>query len=1038
MAQLRLVTACDPELLLRHAADGFLVRRVATLAEPFPTVPYLLALRQGGLRDDVIEMAAEAKIPGWFDPPICVFHELPEWLGVAESDVLGEFERHVLLSRILRDTGSAVFAKLPRPDDFVDGVDRLFGELISEGVVPETFAGALEERTDRDDFERRRDADLSQAYARYNAELVRLRKSDGRDTLCQCASAVRSGDASLAKSLRGRREIRIFGLQDLRGGWRLLLRAFADSTALDSVSIYTSVALPLGDLPVEVEPIDETPTVAARLFLGVLEKTGTAALVIAPDIDRELESVARRIRELIDGGAVPNRIAVISRKARPHVDVALAALRRFGVPAMARQRIRVADIPPVRAIRALFAAAAGDWTRWDLVELAQQPYLNCGLDARIVNSVGFAERVTGLANWENAIRSLERRATEYERRVAAGELDESSHARPLPPAADVTRAREAFSKFAVRAKALDRRQPLLAWLDWLEKFVSEDPWGILKHIHEIPHDRFDIARRDLAGWNGLLRIVSEWREAVAQFGSGGESLDVEAFSVQLHAYLDGDVIIWTPANRGVQVLEGFAAAYRSFDHVFIVGMEAGAFPANLPRSSIFEQSEREALALAGLPLEPSDVWEERERELFRVLVASPRQLLTLSFARLDENGREVSRSSFVEELADVTVLNETAITPSEVVTPGRALYVDADGPRHAERGARIERERQVGRLSPYNGQIRRPELVEWLATAFGDDRLWSPTQLEEFAKCPWAYFAKRVLRLEHLEDPDDIIVPSARGFLLHRVLHRVYDAAKERVGGPVFLRESDESWVTQLVDDALAIELAEHDGWLGHPALREARQAELRRIALGFLRWEMGEHEAMINPGRRRNIVARVRTAVSEHEIPFEDMIFERDGVRIKYRGSIDRVEVSIDERLPGVPLLAAVDYKTTVYSTPGSGKKEAWADGVVLQVPLYAHALEKLRPGYGVARVEYLVLKKPDEAHTLQLYQLSGKSRGGQPDPAAMAQWQSALGAAVGHVESARRGDFPAGPPPSCSCPPWCHGIDICRVKGGPRMMMK
>ena len=51
MARLRVVVGRDPEQLLRMAAHEFLAPRIATAEQPFPTVPYLLALRQGGLRE---------------------------------------------------------------------------------------------------------------------------------------------------------------------------------------------------------------------------------------------------------------------------------------------------------------------------------------------------------------------------------------------------------------------------------------------------------------------------------------------------------------------------------------------------------------------------------------------------------------------------------------------------------------------------------------------------------------------------------------------------------------------------------------------------------------------------------------------------------------------------------------------------------------------------------------------------------------------------------------------------------------------------
>src|SRR4051812_18538345 len=112
---LRFINSPQPELLLRAAAEAFLTPRSATASDPFPTVPYLLVLRQGALRDDLLNLAAASGVHGWFTPPLCIFHELPKWLGVSPRNVLGDYERAVLLGRLLRDPANAIFARLPRP-----------------------------------------------------------------------------------------------------------------------------------------------------------------------------------------------------------------------------------------------------------------------------------------------------------------------------------------------------------------------------------------------------------------------------------------------------------------------------------------------------------------------------------------------------------------------------------------------------------------------------------------------------------------------------------------------------------------------------------------------------------------------------------------------------------------------------------------------------------------------------------------------------------------------------------------------------------
>jgi hypothetical protein len=127
------------------------------------------------------------------------------------------------------------------------------------------------------------------------------------------------------------------------------------------------------------------------------------------------------------------------------------------------------------------------------------------------------------------------------------------------------------------------------------------------------------------------------------------------------------------------------------------------------------------------------------------------------------------------------------------------------------------------------------------------------------------------------------------------------------------------------------------------------------------------------------------------------------------------------------------VDYKSSKYSAPGMGKKEAWEEHVVLQVPLYAHALMQLRPGHEVARTEYRAVRQKETVHPLQLYRIAKKTNLLTPEAGEAAKLEGALDAVARHVRDARDGVYPARPAPSCKCPDWCHAWEICRVKGGP-----
>lgn len=1033
MAELTLFLSEDPRALLEHAADGYLSPPRASASDPFPSPRFMLALRQGGLRDDLIALAAARSVGGWYDPAFCIFHELPTYLGSTLLTPCSSIERAALLAECMRSSGGELFGRFRRSREFLQSVEQLFGELASEGVTADEYDRAVGSWAPGT-FEHRRDSGLARGYRAYSAALLAAGKRDGRDNWSDSAQAVRADPDGLARRLKGRRELRLFGLQDLRSGWRDLLAALVDSAALDRVSIYSSVAPEIpAQLPHTVVELSGASTSLARRLFGTTRGDEVIPLIAAPDAERELEEVARRIHALATAGTAPlERIAIITRQARPYVDLALAALARFGVPATARRRIAVQEVPVLRAVRALISAAAAGWSRHELIEVAEHPYLAPELDARLLNKLGYQRHMGSLDEWDAALAEL---VLQTKTTLEATDDSTRRHRGGVPATpADANGALEGFRRFALVARELDGERPLDEWVSWLLEFLRLDPFGIQARLRAVPDGRFDIVRLDLQGWDLLVSVLEEWRRVLQVWGGGKEMLTPSDFSARLEDLLDGDVPLWTETMRGVQVVEGLAAAYRSFDHVFLVGLEAGRFPVRAPSSSLLDDSDRSQLQIAGLPLEPRGVWDARERELFRLLVASASKSLTISFARQDADGRETIRSAWVDVLGDVAEVREDTIPTSRVVTPGIRILESPALESHVRHAATIERLRRTGAPSPWNGLIEDPALRAWLARDFGDERIWSATQLESYAKCPWAYFSERLLGLEMREDPDEEMQATTRGTVLHDALARIFTALGASRSHPVLLREGDLERARAFVAPslALALEAAGQDAWLGAPVFRPARRRELERLVARYLEDEVEHNEKMFkNRGKNPRIL---RTGVVAHEMKFGDAVLEREGVIVRYRGSIDRVEFGVDERLDATSFVAAVDYKSSKGSTPAGGEKAGWEDGVVLQLPLYAHALRQLEPTRRVSRVEYRVLRKHEIVHALEMYQVQPKTLALEPDEAAAARMEQALDSVVSHVRNIRGGDFPAEPAPSCHCPPFCGAWDICRVKGGPK----
>ena len=71
---------------------------------------------------------------------------------------------------------------------------------------------------------------------------------------------------------------------------------------------------------------------------------------------------------------------------------------------------------------------------------------------------------------------------------------------------------------------------------------------------------------------------------------------------------------------------------------------------------------------------------------------------------------------------------------------------------------------------------------------------------------------------------------------------------------------------------------------------------------------------------------------------------------------------------------------------------------------------------------------KKDDkEVHRLQLYEVK-KGELLVPQEKAKEKFERALDRVPVLVRGVQGGRFPAETPPTCDCPSWCHGSDICR----------
>jgi ATP-dependent helicase/DNAse subunit B len=261
-------------------------------------------------------------------------------------------------------------------------------------------------------------------------------------------------------------------------------------------------------------------------------------------------------------------------------------------------------------------------------------------------------------------------------------------------------------------------------------------------------------------------------------------------------------------------------------------------------------------------------------------------------------------------------------------------------------------------FGPFEGMLDPAAVALKLGERFGPSHCWSPSQLEQYAYCPFQFLMSQVLHADPVNEPALAVDYMERGRLLHWLLSTAHRRLNERAGGPsspgAHNREEFLGIVQSLVDEvrtrhadrALASGLLEIDarkilGWID--------QYYHQHVAYD-LQWQSwhqpprpAHFEVSFGP-RRGDDEADQAERLLEDSDPLSTLDpFELDcaGEVVRFAGRIDRIDLG---KVGGQPVFSVVDYKS------GAGNKrttlQAVFDGNALQLPLYTLAARWLLAG--------------------------------------------------------------------------------------------
>lgn len=563
----------------------------------------------------------------------------------------------------------------------------------------------------------------------------------------------------------------------------------------------------------------------ANIFLRDAEQrtsTGGLHLIETPDTAAEVGMVLRRVKRLLLNDTKPDDILIALRDwERYRIHFATLA-DEYGLPLALHYGLPLSENPLIAALMALFSLHEGDFPRRDLLDVLRSPYFQIpnvtDNDAALLAQISQQATITrGRDAWQDAI--LESGT------VPHGDEDPDDEAEPL-----LSRPEAAALHANIAAFFQATTPPETATLDnyilWVEQLIGQDiqadpdeddpeaipPLPEYYTLNVIPALRAApeaIIARDLAALNDFKRVLRgllSAQELLQAIDSRYESrTDWETFSTDLRRAVESASIDPNP-NRAGRVLVTTAANARGLPHphVFILGLSEGLFPMQIPEDRLYLDSERQQMQTKGIYLQTRA---ERAADdgLFYELICLPRETLTLSRPTMQEGKLwaesplwRATRAVFTEATTDgdplcyrlpigATVpVHEVAAWDEAAVAVMHTLDGQSDINAypwltetpfwgHIITAQHIEQSRMSrDPFDRYSGRLSSPVLIAQVSQKLNPGRVWSASQLNDYGVCGFRFFAKRMLKLEALEEPEEGLDVLQQGSINHAILEGTY------------------------------------------------------------------------------------------------------------------------------------------------------------------------------------------------------------------------------------------------------------------------
>jgi ATP-dependent helicase/nuclease subunit B len=666
--------------------------------------------------------------------------------------------------------------------------------------------------------------------------------------------------------------------------------------------------------------------------------------ITAGSREKEIELIAKEIKDLIvEKGVEPHQICVAFNLIHKYSAVVRDIFSIYGLPYNLTDRYSLNTSSAVISIINFLEILENDFYYKNIFRALSSGYLraeNVDLSNLLRASVNL-KIISGLKNWIDSLKAAINKPDNFEE-DGDFSLNKEIYKKALD---DILKLEEQLSPFNKKMTLTDfdkNLSDLIFSLEIHKKLINNDQTGFLQGSESI--------EKNIKAVTVFIDTVKEILNLLELEYGDKEKFHLKFFLNNIRTAVSSTRYnIKEKSNYGVQVTTLNEIRGLKFDYLFIAGLCDGDLPTRYTPEIFF----------SGQYAKNEIRHQTEERYQFYQSLCSWDEGLYLTYP-LQDDRQEFVESNFLKEFSNHFSINNknekdysSRIYSREELLIFLGLESKEKDLREIEKTVndrsinfeRIENSIAVDRIrsnnpfgnSGYTGMIFNdlPEEGKERLSLY-KEREYSISQLETYAKCPYKYFAERVLNLKALEEPSEEIEALEMGSLLHNILYEFYSIIRKK--GIIISKASSEDFkaaediLFKIAEEKIAegnfnspLTFYEKEKILGINGKRE------NSLLYMFLKTEKENDDNFI-PEFFEVVFGNLPYVKQNYKR--EISLKELKAGSVKIRGKIDRIDINEKENIYEV-----IDYKLGGKKP----KKDELDEGLSLQLPLYMYAAREL-----------------------------------------------------------------------------------------------